>query len=109
MAQFVTIYSSMSLPEIYVLQGHLEADGIKSFTKDERITQMAPYISSITNGIQLQVRAEDIERAVSILQDAGYLIPQVSKNDGFYTKAGLIFLLVLLLGIAYLLYTRDVF
>lgn len=109
MAQFVTIYTSMSLSEIYVLQGHLEAVGIASFTKDERITQMAPYISSITNGIQLQVRSADIEKAVCILQDAGYLVPRVSKNDGFYTKAGIIFLLILLLGMAYLLHSRGVF
>ena len=109
MAQFVTIYTSMSLPEIYMLQGHLEAMGIPSFTKDERITQMAPYISSLTNGIQLQVRPSDIEKAVDVLQDAGYLVPRVSKNDGFYTKTGIIFLLILLLGMAYLLHSRGVF
>ncbi|HTN38849.1 MAG TPA: DUF2007 domain-containing protein [Arachidicoccus sp.] len=108
MAQFVTIYTSMSLPEIYVIQGHLEAAGIPSFTKDERINQMAPHISSLSCGIQLQVRSQDIEKSVELLQAGGYLKPAVSKNDHFFKKAGLIFLAALLLEIIYLLIKKGI-
>lgn len=108
MAAFVTIYSSMSLSEIYVLKGRLEAEGIPSFTKDERLNQMAPYISSLSNGIQLQVRPDDLEPAVQILQDGGYIVPKVSKKDGFYKKAGLIFLVAIICEIAYLLHKYSI-
>lgn len=103
MAKLVTIYDSVSLSEIYIAQAKLEQAGILSFTKDERLHQTAPYLSSLTNGIQLQVATDDLDSAVQILQQAGILIPQVEKKDSFTKRLKWIFLAVLIAELLYLL------
>ena len=108
MAQLVTIYTSLSLSEIYIAQAKLEEAGILSFTKDERLHQTAPYISSPTNGIQLQVTVDDIDQAVQVLQEADILIPAVEKKDNFSKKLKWIFLVVLLMELLYLLHKNKV-
>ena len=108
MAEFVTIYSSTSISEIYIAQAKLEEVGILSFTKDERLHQTAPYLSSRTNGIQLQVRVEDIDEAVLTLQQAEILIPRVEKKDNFSKNLKWIFLGILILEVFYLLYKNKV-
>ena len=108
MAEFVTVFTSVSLSEIYIAQAKLEEAGILSFTRDERLHQTAPYLSSLTNGIQLQVEESDIDRAVQLLQEAGMLIPRVEKKDDFFRWLKWIFLAVLLLELFYLLHKNKV-
>ena len=109
MAELVTIFSSMSLPEIYNAQAELEGAGILSFTKDERVHQTAPYLSTRTNGIQLQVSIHDLDQAVLVLQNADILIPRVEKPDNFSKKLKWIFLGILILEVFYLLYKNKIF
>jgi len=109
MATLVTIFTSVSLSEIYIAQAKLEESGIPSFTRDERLHQTAPYISTLTSGIQLQVASDDISQAVEVLQEAGMLIPVVEKKDNFSKKLKWIFLIVLLVELIYLLVKYKVF
>ncbi|SDZ86412.1 Putative signal transducing protein [Arachidicoccus rhizosphaerae] len=108
MAQLVTIYTSLSLSEIYIAQARLEEAGILSFTKDERLHQTAPYLSYGSNGIQLQVTIDEVDQAVQVLQDADILIPAVEKKDNFSKKLKWIFVLVLLIELLYLLHKNKV-
>ncbi|HEU0226920.1 MAG TPA: DUF2007 domain-containing protein [Arachidicoccus soli] len=107
MTKYTTVYTSMSLPEIYLIKGKFESEGIVCFTKDELITQTAPYISSITNGIQLQVADDDIDKAVQILQESGYLQAKVSKKTSY--KSGIIFIIILLAFLFYIFKKNHVF
>jgi len=108
MAALVTIFTSVSLSEIYIAQAKLEEAGIASFTRDERLHQTAPYLSSLTNGIQLQVTSDDIDQAILVLQEAGILVPVVEKKDNFSKKLKWIFLIVLLVELVYLLIKHKV-
>ena len=108
MAQLVTIYNSVSLSEIYIAQAKLEQAGILSFTRDERLHQTAPYLSSLTSGIQLQVASDDIDQAVQTLQQAGILIPRVEKKDSFTKRLKWIFLAVLIAQLLYLLHKNKI-
>jgi len=108
MANLVTIYTSQSISEIYIAQAKLEEAGILSFTRDERLHQTAPHLSYASSGIQLQVVADDIERAVQTLQEADILIPVVEKKDNFSKKLKWIFILALLIELFYLLHKNKV-
>lgn len=108
MAELITVFTSMSLSEIYIAQAHLEEAGILAFTRDERLHQTAPYLSSLSNGIQLQVAATDLDQAVQILQQAEILVPRVEKKDNFSKWLKWIFILVLLLQLLFLLYKNKV-
>jgi len=109
MSKLVTIYSSVSLSEIYIAQAKLEEAGVLSFTRDERLHQTAPYLSTLSSGIQLQVSGEDIDEAVQVLQQAGILIPRVEKKDNFTRWLKWVFLVVLIAELLYLLHKNKVF
>jgi hypothetical protein len=64
----------------------LESEGIECFTVDELTTQVYP-IAGI-GGVKLQVKEEDVEEAVKILVDGGFLIEEDLKPSGLYESIG---------------------
>jgi hypothetical protein len=107
MSSYVTIYSSTSLPEIYVIKGKLESEGIVCFTKDELVAQTGTYLTGIGNGVELKVHQTDIDRAVQILQEGGYLQPKISKKASYIPT--FIFIIILLAFLFYIFKKNHVF
>jgi type III secretory pathway lipoprotein EscJ len=59
--------------ELAVLRTRLEADGIECLVLDELTVQANPLYSNAVGGVKLQVRESDIQKAVEILKDGGYI------------------------------------
>ena len=59
--------------ELAILRGRLDADGIECRVLDELTVQVNPFYSNAIGGIKLQVKERDIQRAVEILKEGGYI------------------------------------
>lgn len=66
----VTIKTATFLNEISVARTFLEDNGIQCFVKDENLVQVHPAATS--QGMQLQVPEEDVERALELLLGGGF-------------------------------------
>jgi len=67
--EMVTIRRFRDLPEALLAKGTLEAAGIEGFLADENIVRMDWFISGGIGGIRLQVKKEDAEEALSVLDE----------------------------------------
>lgn len=113
MAKLSTIYTSMNISETYIVRSLLEQEGIRAFIKGELVAQTGPYLTGASSGIQLQVPEKDIIKAVELLQDKGYIIPQVSAKETFSGKI-IIFISVLVVAavlvfMLYFFYRKEKF
>jgi hypothetical protein len=72
-SEFVTVITFNHAHEMLTARALLETRGIECFTRDELTAQTATYYAFAVGGIKLQVRQQDVERALRILIDAGYL------------------------------------
>lgn len=86
MDSLITIKTFTHPSELLILKGRLESEGIECFVKDELITQIIPLYSNAVGGVKLQVKESDVEKAMEILKDAGYLREQDAQPSSFYTK-----------------------
>jgi hypothetical protein len=59
--------------ELAIPRGRLEADGIECRVLDELTVQVNPFFSNAIGGVKLQVKEGDIQKAVAILIDGGYM------------------------------------
>jgi type III secretory pathway lipoprotein EscJ len=73
MERLITIKAYLGPVEASMMHSILESEDVYSFLKDENSVIMAPYLSNAIGGIKLQVRESDVQKAVDILQEAGYL------------------------------------
>lgn len=70
----VTVATFSFQHQLLLVKSMLESEGIPCFTKDELTIQIQPLFSIPLGGIKLQVFESDVERALSILHESGYLI-----------------------------------
>ncbi len=66
MASFVTIHTFQNPFKAEVVKGKLESEGIKAFLIDQNINYTVGPM--ILQGIRLQVKRDDVLRAIQILQ-----------------------------------------
>lgn len=64
-----TIRRYLHLPEAQLDQSRLEAEGIRSFLKNEHAITMIPLYSVALGQVELQVADADVERAARLLED----------------------------------------
>jgi hypothetical protein len=75
MKTLITV-ATFTLPsDLAIVKGRLESEGIECFVSDEMTVQVYNFVSNAVGGIKLKVRAEDVDRAREILQEAGHLRP----------------------------------
>jgi len=86
MYKIVTIATFTYPSEIAIIKGRLESDGIECFVKDELTVQVNNFYSNAIGGIKLQVRQNDVEQALIILKNLGYIKKGVQKKQGFWTR-----------------------
>jgi hypothetical protein len=65
--ELVTIGNFWSPVEANIAKNHLEAEGIPAFIADEHVVAMHWGLTAALNGIKLQIRSSDLERAEEIL------------------------------------------
>lgn len=74
MDNLITIRTFNSSIDFEMVRSFLESYDIECFVKDEYINRA--YLANVNGGVKLQVREQDVERAVEILTTAGYLKPE---------------------------------
>lgn len=73
MSKLVTIKTFNHPNDLLVIRSRLESEGIECFVQDEQITQVHPFYSGAVGGAKLQVREEDVERAIEIMKEVGHI------------------------------------
>lgn len=71
MNEFVTIKTATFASDLSVAVSYLEDKGVKCFLKDAHLVQVHPAATS--QGVQLQVLEPDVERALELLIEGGFV------------------------------------
>lgn len=71
MSQLITIRTFSSSIDSEMVRSYLESLGVNCYIKDEFINRA--YVPNLTGGIKLQVEEENLETAIALLKDGGYL------------------------------------
>ena len=71
--ELVTVKTFTFAHDVALVRNYLESEGIRCFVKDELTVQVHPFTSAAIGGVKLQVCQPDVERAVQLLKDGGYL------------------------------------
>jgi hypothetical protein len=66
----LTLRTCADILEAQIVRGALEAGGIQAFIPDENAATLYPSQVLDTNGVRVQVAAEDAERAMELLDQA---------------------------------------
>jgi len=77
--KLITIRQFRDLPEALLAKGFIESAGIECFLADENIVRMDWFISNFVGGIKLQVRPEDVEATLEVLNQP---IPEEFSFEG---------------------------
>jgi Putative prokaryotic signal transducing protein len=67
--RLVTIASFDTIPQAHLARNELESAGIRAVITDEETTGMLWHFANALGGAKVQVRDEDAERAVAILEE----------------------------------------
>lgn len=71
MSQLITVRTFSSSMDSEMVRSYLESLGVKCYIKDEFINRA--YVPNVAGGVKLQVEEEDLETAIMLLKDGGYL------------------------------------
>lgn len=85
MSKWITVYTTSLPQDAYPPKALLESQGIKVFIKDELTAQMHNFLSNAIGGAKLQVSENDVEEAIRILKETGY-IREYNKKDNKFIK-----------------------
>ena len=86
MGRLVTIKAFTFSHEVAIVRGRLESEGIYCFVQDELTAQVNPFYSIAIGGVKLQVREEDVEKAVILLKESGYISDEDLQPSRFQLK-----------------------
>lgn len=81
--QWVTVATFDNMPDAYIAQGLLEAEGIACYLQDENLVQTDWLYSIAVGGIKLRVPQSLLDRAQQLLaQDRSDNLDQDNDGDG---------------------------
>lgn len=67
--KIVTLAQYTYHPDYYIIKSLLESGGIEVFLGDDLSVSITPFLTNVTGGIKLNVRASQAEDALAILKD----------------------------------------
>jgi len=71
--KLVTVISFTFTYEAAIVRGRLESEGISCFLQDEFFLQVNPFATNAIGGVKLQVPESDLNHAIEILKETGYI------------------------------------
>ena len=77
--KFITVLTFTFAHEVAIVRGRLESEGVTCFVQDELTAQIHPFYSNAIGGVKLQVRESDLNQALDILKETGYIQEQDSQ------------------------------
>ena len=75
--ELVTVMKYLMPVEAHILKSQLEASGVPAAVFNENFSTIYPFAAQLTGGVELKVRAQDLERAQEILADR----PRLSAEE----------------------------
>ncbi len=78
--QFITVKTFDNSNDAHLLKVQLEGNGIECFLFNENTNNLQPHLTGAFGGVQLKIKAEDVEDAKHILQEI--------KNTPLTTEKG---------------------
>lgn len=88
MDNFIPLLSVSQASELAVLRARLEFENIHFRIRDELTTQIQPFYSNAIGGIKLEVIEADYNRALEIIADAGFKVPEEPKIPAIMERIG---------------------
>ena len=92
MNDWVTVATFMYPHQAAMLQAKFESEGILCFLKDKNTAAANPLYSVAIGGVKLQVRADDLEKVMPMLKEAGYIndnsVEEVNELTGSIPAKG---------------------
>lgn len=85
MDKLVTVKTFTYASDAGMVQAFLESEGIYSFLKDEYMSDLYAG-ANVVGGAKLQVRSEDVENAIKVLREGGYLDDRDLQPSPFQVK-----------------------
>lgn len=79
--EWVTIKTYHMSHEAATTISYLEAHGIRCFLKDAHLVQIDPFYSNAVGYAKLQVSKDELERAVMLLKEGGYITSEKDYED----------------------------
>jgi hypothetical protein len=76
----VTVLVCRYIHETYIPVTKLESEDIPVYVKDDQLAQIQPFYSDAMGGIKIQVSTADVDRALMILREGGFI--KESKPEG---------------------------
>ncbi len=74
MDERITVRTFSSSVDFEMVKAYLESCGIECFGKDE-LTNRA-YLANVNGGVKLQVRPDQLDEAIQLLIEGGYIKPE---------------------------------
>ena len=74
MDERITVRTFSSSVDFEMVKAYLESCGIECFGKDE-LTNRA-YLANVNGGVKLQVRPDQLDGAIQLLIEGGYITPE---------------------------------
>jgi DNA-directed RNA polymerase subunit RPC12/RpoP len=71
--RLVTILTFVYPHESGIPRSLLESEGIECFMRDEMTATVQPFYSNAIGGIKLQVRESDVQKAIEVLTEGGFI------------------------------------
>jgi hypothetical protein len=76
MDQYITVLTFTYPHELNIAKGRLQSEGIACNIKDGFTTEVNPFYSNAIGGVKLQVKESDKDRALEILKEGGFILPE---------------------------------
>lgn len=86
MEHFVTIHTCSIPQDAYMIKALLESYEIDVFLKDELTIQANNLLSPALNGVKIQVHPLKAPDAILILEEHGYIHPDLEEHKDFWEK-----------------------
>ena len=86
MKEFITILTFTFPHEMEIVRGRLESEGIECNVLDEFTVQVHNFYSQAIGGIKLQVKKDDLPKALEVLKASGYPVEEQPNIPSIYLK-----------------------
>ena len=79
MEEIITVRTFSSSVDFEMVKAYLESYGVECFGKDE--FSNSTYITNVNGGVKLQVRAGQLDEAIQLLIEGGYIKPEDMESS----------------------------
>jgi len=80
MKNWKTVITFTQPHEAHIAKGVLESVGIVSIVRDDLTAQVNNFYSNAIGGVKVDIKESDLDKGITTLRNAGYIIEDTSKD-----------------------------